>query len=262
MNIIKRELRHNLKALLIWITVLVFIVFTASAEFGAFKDNEALIEAMESFNDMFKAMGMEVTDISTPEGFVALFSIYFYIPLSIYAALLGSSIISKEERDKTAEYLFTLPVTRRKVLTSKLIATIFYNIVLNVVLMLGIIVIFLRFYPTAAFFEFLLYLSIGLMFTQLIFMSIGMFLSALLKQYKRSGSISLGILLGSYLLSILVGLSSKIDFLKYLTPFKYFEVTQMLESNIELKFVIISLVIVSSCITGLFIFYEKRDLYI
>jgi len=189
-------------------------------------------------------------------------SIYFYIPLSIYAAMLGSSIISKEERDKTAEYLFTLPVTRHQVLTSKVIVVFINNIILNLILVAGTILVYLRFSPSEAFFNFMIYLSIGLIFTQIVFLAIGMFLAAVLKQYKKSSGVTVGIVMGSYLLFVLIGLSDKIDFLKYFTPFKYFEVADMQNGNIRIEFVIISAAIAIAGVAGLFYFYRRRDLYI
>lgn len=261
-NIVMRELKSNLKALVIWTIALVLIVFAASFEFEAFRGNPDLMEAMASFSGLFEALGISFTNLSEPEGFVSLMSIYFYIPLAIYAALLGSSIISKEERDKTAEYLFTLPVTRKKVLISKVIVAVIYNVIINIGLIVGTIVVYRRFSPSDSFYTFMIYLSIGLIFTQMVFMSIGMLLAAVLKQYKRSGGFTIGIVMGSYLLFVLIGLAEKIEFLKYITPFKYFEVNDLLNGTIHIEFVIISIAIIISGIAGLFIFYRKRDLYI
>ena len=44
---------------------------------------------------------------------------YFVLMVSISAAMWGSDIISKEERDKTVEFALTLPVTRGRVVTAK-----------------------------------------------------------------------------------------------------------------------------------------------
>ncbi|MCK5762432.1 MAG: ABC transporter permease subunit, partial [Candidatus Izimaplasma sp.] len=115
MNIIKRELRSNLKAVIIWAISIFFLLLAASSEFGVFKDNPDIADAMESFEIMFEMIGGSMANVSTPEGYLSLMSIYLYLPLAIYGALLGSSIISKEERDRTAEYLFTLPIKRNQV---------------------------------------------------------------------------------------------------------------------------------------------------
>ena len=262
MNIIKRELRANLKALIIWAVSLTLVIFAASAEYSAFVDNPEILDAMSSFEEMFAVMGMPVTDFSTPEGFISMFSIYFYVPLSIYGALLGSSIISKEERDKTAEYLFTLPVKRNQVLVKKLIAATIYMIIFVFYILAISTLFFSRYSLDDTFYYFMRNLFVGLIFTSFIFMSIGMFLASVLRQYKKSGSITLAILIGSYLLNVLIGLVEELEFLKYINPFQYFKVDAMLEGNIELKYILISIGIIASCITGLFVFYKKRDLYI
>ncbi len=262
MNIIKRELRANLKSFIIWFVTLSGLAYVASMEYVAFRDSENLMESMQSFVALFEALGLQVTNLATPEGFLSFECIYFYIPLGIYAALLGSSLISKEERDKTAEYLFTLPVTRMKVLVSKVIVGIFYNIAINVLVVTGAMLTYMRFSPTQAFYEFIGYLSIGLIFTQLVFMSVGMFLASIMKQYKKSGAATLGYVMGSYLLYVLIGFIDKLDFIKYIIPFKYFESSDMLTGTFHLEYIIISIAIVISGIVGLFYFYRRRDLYI
>ncbi len=262
MNIIKRELRSNLKALIIWVTSLSLIILVASTEFSAYHDNPDLIAAFEGFEDMFAALGGSIANIGTPEGFLSLMSIYLYLPASIYGALLGSSIISKEEKDRTAEYLFTLPVTRNQVLRSKIIAAVFYQIVFVTIIILASILIFYRYNLDENFYSFMRHMFLALTMISLIFMSIGMLLASYLEQYKKSGSLTLGLLIGTYMLNMLIGVVEELEFLKYIVPFQYFTADNMINSNIEFIFVFLSLLIISSCISGVFIFYKKRDLYI
>ena len=42
---------------------------------------------------------------------------------TVHAAMLGADIISKEERDKTAEFLFVKPISRNKIIISKLLGS-------------------------------------------------------------------------------------------------------------------------------------------
>lgn len=262
MNIVKRELRANLKSFIIWVLSLAVIAYVASMEYVAFRDSTDLMESMESFIALLEALGLQVTNLATPEGFLSFESIYFYIPLAIYAALLGSSLISKEERSKTAEYLFTLPVKRHKVLLSKVIAGIFYNVAINVLVMGGAILTYLRFSPSRLFYEFIGNLAIGLIMTQLVFMSVGMFLASIMKQYKKSGAATIGYVMGSYLLFVLIGFIDDLDFLKYIIPFKYFESGDMLSGTFYLEYILISIAIIVSGIFGMFYFYKRRDLNI
>ncbi len=89
-----------------------------------------------------------------------------------------------------------------------------------------------------------------------------MFFAAYLKEYKKSGAVTLAVTIGTYMLSMVVQLVDELDFLKYFIPYKYFDVQEMLNGNIEFIFVSLSLLIISVSITGVIIFYSKRDLYI
>ena len=53
---------------------------------------------------------------------------------AFYAALCAVSILSKEEKDKTAEFLLTHPVGRKRIITEKLIAVLIQITVLNIII--------------------------------------------------------------------------------------------------------------------------------
>jgi ABC-2 type transport system permease protein len=58
-------------------------------------------------------------------------------------------------------------------------------------------------------------------------------------------------------------LDKSLDFLKYLTPFKYFDPVQLLhESRLEFIFVLLSVAIIAACLAGAYAAYSRRDLYI
>lgn len=261
MNIIKRELQANMKSLLIWTSSLISIYFVASIEFGAFQGDPVIADAMAQFEALFQALGSQSSDITTPQGFLSILSIYIYLPLAIYSGLLGSGIISKEEKDKTAEYLFTLPVSRRKVILSKLFVAILYSMLINLIIILGCYLAFMRFNPEDIFFTFLRNMSLGVFLTQMIFLSIGVALSSLLKQYKLSGTITISIMIATFMLNILIGFVEDLDFLKYFSPFNYYNSSNMLEGIFELSFLLITFSIVIAGISSLLIYYPKRDLY-
>ena len=58
---------------------------------------------------------------------------------------------------------------------------------------------------------------------ELIFLAIGLLLGCAMKQYKLSSSAAVAIILVTYFMSILSSLQEDLDFLKYFTPFKYFD---------------------------------------
>lgn len=262
MNIIVRELKANLKSFIIWGVSLSAIYLVASIEFEAFAGSQTIADAMEKFEALFLALGSGSTDMTTPEGFLSILSIYIFLPTAIFSGLLGSGIISKEEKDKTAEYLFTLPVSRQRVITAKLIVAILYSALLDVLIIFMCYLAFIRFDPEPAFFTFLTNMSIGVFLTQMIFLSLGVALSSALKQYKLSAAITVSVLISTFMLNILIGFVEELDFLKYISPFNYFSNEHMMNSNFELSFILITIGLVIAGVCTLFITYPKRDLYI
>lgn len=262
MNIIIRELKANLKSFLIWAISLNVIYLVASTEYEIFAEDPSILQAMESFEFIFEVMGTSLANITTPEGYLSILSIYIFLPLSIYTALLGSGIISKEERGKTAEFMFTLPVSRTRVLTAKMIVGIIYAILINFAVVGGLAFSFGRFDGGSSFYDFLFHMSFGLIFIELLFLSIGMAMAAVLRQYKKSGTVTLAILMVTFMISMLMGMTDKIDVMKYVIPFQYFVVEDMLNGIIEYEFVFISFAIMIAGFGSMFVFFKKRDLYI
>jgi ABC-2 type transport system permease protein len=264
MNMILRELRTNLIPLIVWSLSLGAIIFIAFVEYQAYNNNPAMNDFLEAFPPgMLAAFGMNSSNLTTVAGFTSMMSIYFYLTLAIHAGLLGSSIIGKEERDKTAEFLFTLPVKRNQVLLSKLVAAVVNLLVFNVFSMVMLILASLRYEPEDSFYDFVWVLSGGLFMLQLIFLSVGMALSSFMKDHKKPGQIVLGLILGTWTLSSIVNMFDKVDFMKYFTPFKYFEAGALLD-NLSYEWVYLGITagIVIAGISVMFVFFQKRDLYI
>jgi len=97
----------------------------------------------------------------------------------------------------------------------------------------------------------------------MIFLAVGIFLGCAMKHYKQSSAVAIALLLGTYFLSVLSGLSEDLEFLKYFTPFEYFDPARLLhESSIDLAYVGLSAGIIAVCLVGAYLTYSRRDLYI
>lgn len=264
MNIIKRELKAHLKSLIIWSLCICFLIIGAMSEFSAYYNNPEMADILESMPEAILQMfSMQGANLTTVSGYISLLSIFFYLILGIHAVLLGSSILSKEERDKTAEFLFTLPIARNKVVFGKLTAAVINCLVLLFVTASVVLISISSYEADKGFSGFFILCLVSLFIVQIIFLSIGMLTASMLKRYKRSGSVSVFILLGTYIISVLIGFSEDLTFLKYITPFKYFVPVDILNTNrFELIFIIISICIIAACLCSTFIFYKRRDLHI
>jgi ABC-2 type transport system permease protein len=264
MNIVKRELRANVKSLIIWSVIVILFVTVGFSKFSAYEGNPELLAILDSVPPaMMEAFNFSAFNLTTISGFFGVMFTYFALILSISAAMWGTDVITKEERDKTVEFALTLPVTRGKLIASKTAAT-----ALNCAVLLGVtwavVLINSTVYQTNnEFFEFLSLSMVSLFIMQLIFMAIGIFLASTLKQYKRASSVAVAILLGTYFISILSGLNESLSFLKYFTPFQYFNPADLLRNaRIDVLYVGLSAVIIAASLVGAYYAYTKRDLYI
>lgn len=264
MNIFIRELKANLKSLLIWSGISILFIVVGFSKFSAFYGNPELLVVLDSIPPaLMEALNMNAFNLTTVTGFYGVMMTYFALILSISAAMWGSDIISKEERDKTVEFSLTLPVRRWKLVAAKTAAVMVNCIILLLVTWGGILVNAAKYKPDLAFYDFVAVSILSFFTMQMIFMAVGIFLGCALKQHKRAGSLSMSILLASYFASIVSGLSPKLDFLKFISPFKYFDAAVLLrDAKLEPAFILLSFVIITVSMIGSYISYAKRDLYI
>jgi ABC-2 type transport system permease protein len=264
MNIFVRELKANLKSLIIWGVIVVLFVMVGVSKFSAYANNPEMLAILDTLPPaMLAAFNVTAFNLTTISGFLAIMFAYYALMLSIAAAMWGSDIISKEERDKTVEFSLTLPVTRSRVVTAKTLAALVNCIALLLVTWGASLVSAGPYHPDSDFYRFLGLCMLALFIMQLIFLSMGIFLGCAMKQYRRAGSLAVSLLLGTYFLSILAGLRSNLKFLNYFTPFKYFDPGMLLrESRLDPVFVALSLAIIMASMAGAYLTYARRDLYI
>jgi len=262
MNLFWWEIKSNSKGLLIWSASMIFLIASAMAEFAAYYNNPEMTQIFEAMpKAVMDAFNMNGVNLTTVSGFYSIIATYFFIMLGIHAALLGSQIIAKEERDKTVEYLFTMPISREKIIAIKLAASLVNIAALLLVTNVSFIIVALRYEVTKEFLGFLLRADGAMFLIQLIFLSIGMFLAAMLKRHKLSGRLSLIIVFVTYFLSILMGVTDKLNMFRFLTPYKYFDLNKLMQgNNVSGVYLYVSLAIICMGLTLTFLIYPKRDL--
>ena len=264
MNVFKREVRANLRSLIIWGIIVIVFVLMGITKFAAYEGNPEMLEILDSMpSALVDAFSMNTFNLTTITGFYGVMFNYFALIASISAAMWGSDIISKEERDKTVEFSLALPITREKLVTAKILAALVNCIVLLFVIWGASLVSTAQYSPDSDFYEFLFLCMQALFMLQLVFLAVGVLLGCAMKQYKRSGSVAVSLLLGAYFVSVISGMSKNLEFLKYFSPFKYFSpATFVHESSIDFNYVLLSLGIILVCIAGGYFTYARRDLYI
>jgi ABC-2 type transport system permease protein len=264
MNIFLRELKANLKSLLIWSGIIILLIFMTVAKYSAFAGDPEMLKMLDSMPPaLLDALSMRGFNLTTISGFYGVMFVYFGLMAAIAAAMWGSDSISKEERDKTVEFSLVLPVTRSRVVTAKALAALVNCIAFVLITWVVSLVAVRSFNPDQVFYDFLALEMQALFVIELIFLAIGLLLGCAMKQYKRSGSTAVAIILATYFMSIMAVMNEKLDFLKYFTPFKYFDARELFRTGqMDGTYLLLSVAIIVVCVAVAYWVYNKRDLYI
>jgi ABC-2 type transport system permease protein len=166
-----------------------------------------------------------------------------------HAIMLGVSVLSKEERDKTADFLYAKPCRRSRILTGKLLASLVNLAVLNGVTLVSSLVFVEMFSPGAALGADMLRLMASLFIFQVLFLAAGIALASLMSNARKAAAVSTLVLLTCFMLSVAIDMEEDLHFFKYFTPFQYFPARQIMASGkLEAWPVLLSLIL-----TGLFL---------
>ncbi|QVK18647.1 ABC transporter permease subunit [Mycoplasmatota bacterium] len=263
MNIFRQEFKSNLKSTIIWtISIVGLIVLYMSLYPGFAKDAQMVKDMMANLPEpVRKGLGFNPDLFLSILGFYSFTFLYILLLGSIQAMNLGISMLSKETREKTADFLLTKPVTREQIVTAKLLSAltslIITNIVFIVVSYFTIELVKIDDYK----FNIFLMISVTLFFVQLLFMSLGFILSVLISKIKSVISISLPIVFGFFIISMLGSVIGD-ELVSYITPFKYFDREHIIfHGTYETSYIILELVIIIVSIIATYIVYHFKDIH-
>jgi ABC-2 type transport system permease protein len=128
MTLFKRDFKKNLKGLIIWGASIILLILLMLQQF---KSTGSAINA-DSYSESFKkAMGMDKVDLNTLIGYYSIkASVLVTLFGSIYAAILSSSIIIKDE------FLLSKPINRIDIMLEKLLVITVNILIINVAIAL------------------------------------------------------------------------------------------------------------------------------
>ena len=260
MTLIKHELKAGKNSLIIWTAIIAFMlalcIFIYPQMGSQMSEISGMFANMGSFSAAF---GMDKINFGEFSGFFAVeCGNVLGLGGAFFAALLGISALSKEEKEHTAEFLLTHPISRTAVVFKKLCAAVFEIILLNLavagVTALSVLIISEKPDVYSLFLLFLAYFIMQLE-TCVICFGISAFISS------NSAGIGLGAAALFYFLNIVANLTERAEFLKFLTPFGYTDGADIISSGkIELKYLALGLIFTVIGITAAFYKYNKKDI--
>jgi ABC-2 type transport system permease protein len=127
----------------------------------------------------------------------------------------------------------------------------------------SIIISVLPYQREQAFPTFLLLVTVAACIFNLFFLSLGMLSAAVTRRYKLSAGMGVGAIFILYLASILAALTEQVAFLRWFTPFSYFEGVQLLRTlRFDPIYLGISAAVILASVAATYLVYERRDLYV
>ncbi|MDD3221607.1 MAG: ABC transporter permease [Clostridia bacterium] len=260
MTILIHELKRNRISFLIWTISIAFMLFICMIMYPEMKTS------MNSVTDMFanmggftEAFGMDQVNFGEVMGFYAIeCGNILGIGGGFFAALLGIGILSKEEKERTAEFLLTHPIRRSSVIFQKLLAVLLQLLIMNLVLTAASAASFALIGETLAMKEFLL-LHTAYLVLQLEIACICFGISAFIRQSGLGVGLGLAAIL--YFANIIGNINSSGEFIKYITPFAYAEASDIISSaSIEMPLMLLGCLYGIAGIVAAFIKYMRKDI--
>jgi len=221
-NLFFKEFKNNLKGTVI--TSLVVVLYTAFTFFIYASMKTIISQATDFYYTLPQSLRlfMNFSQWDKVLGYYVTYFVYF-VPIitGCYSIILGSKLLSKEEQNKTAEFLLSRPLSRIQIISSKLMAFFIHILGINLLAFFtaifgigivsdwefnlsSLIVLHTYGYLICLFFGFL-----------------GFFITVVMKRAKAITGIGIGIVLGTYLFDMMIRIFGKVQFLLYLSPFKY-----------------------------------------
>lgn len=226
MTLVKHELKQGKMSLIVWAASIIFLMVICVLLFPEMKGE------MDSVGDMFASMGsftqafgMDRISFGSLLGFYAVeCGNILGLGGAFFAAFYAVTMIAKEEKDHTAEFLLTHPVSRVRVITEKLAAVMLQITLLNLTVLAASLVSIACIGEEIPLKELLL-LHLAYYILQVELSGICFGVSAFLR--RGSIGIGLGIATMLYSLNLISNITKEAEFLKYFTPFAYAEGTDI-----------------------------------
>ncbi len=260
MTVLKHEIKQGRISLLIWaaaIAGLLACCVLIFPEMGSQMDKVA--EMYSSMGSLTAAFGMDKLNMGELLGFYGIeCGNILGLGGALYAALIGISSLAKEQKDHTAEFLMSHPVSRVRIITEKLCAVLLQILIMNVVVLLITVlsIIIIKESPDWGILV-LLHLAYTIMQIEIAAICFG------ISAFIRRGGIGtgLGIAAIMYFMNIIANLTDKAEFLKYITPFGYTESANIItEKSIDTRMLLFGAsYTVIAIVTG-YVKYCRKDI--
>ena len=198
LNLFKKELKRNRKNFMIWTGIAIGFTIMIISLYPSFKDMGAEMSKVIP-EKMAKAFNMDMGGWQEISGYYkTYFGFHIIIIFTIFSCSLGAMIVSKEENNRTSEFLLSKPVSRKSIFQTKILA-LFTLISVSFVIQTLVAILMMTIVVTnevdwSRIFE----MHFNGYILCLFFGAIGLFLSQVVRGVKNYMGPVVGIVMGTY----------------------------------------------------------------
>jgi len=258
-----REIKGNLKSFTIWIVCIISIMVMFMAMYPSFAaQGNSIDEMLKGFSpDLMKMFSFDALDFSKATDYYAYAFQYILLATMIQFMMMGAGLISREEDSGTINFLYAKPLSRRSIVGTKFLAGLTYIFVFFVVYTVCAGVMLSAVSTAAVDWGMVTLFSAALFLGQLMMLGLGILLSMFVTKTRTVMSISIGVVLVLYIINMFVNIKEELSWLKYITPFKYFESrTILLSGSIEWIYIALPVGVALAGLALSLAIYNRRDL--
>ncbi|MDE5777872.1 MAG: ABC transporter permease [Lachnospiraceae bacterium] len=230
MTLYIHEMKMNLKSLLIWVLCVGGLCFGCILLYTSLEDSiQEMADAYSNMGAMSVALGMDKMSLATLTGFYATeIAMMHGLGGAMFAAIVGTGMLSKEEALHTSEFLNVLPVSRGNVLFQKYAALISSILVFNLVCAAMYVLGFVVMKEDISAKEMLLY-HFAQLIMQIEIGTICFMISAFTKKSLMGAGMGIAILM--FAADMMCRIIPAIEDVKYITPFYYSNASDIFTSG-------------------------------
>lgn len=260
MTLLLHELRLNRTALIIWSCAISFMLGVCVIIYPEMSTQMNEVSAMFSEMGAFSsAFGMDQLNFGE---FIGYFAVECGNVLglggALFAAITGASALAKEEKEHTAEFLLTHPLSRKRIVTEKLFATLTQVCLLNVAV-IAVTAVCVFAVGVEADVSVLALIFLAYLVLQLEIAAVSFGVSAFMR--RGSLGVAIGFVFATYFINIVSNLTEDLEFLKFVTPFGYTDGSYIVpEGALEIKYLAVGLIITAIGIAAAYWKYTRKDI--
>ncbi len=260
MTLIKHELRQSRTSFAVWTASIAFLLIVCVFLFPEMKgEMDSVRDLFASMGSFTAAFGMDRLNIGTLTGYYSVeCGNILGLGGALFASLLGISALSKEEKERTAEFLLTHPISRLSVAAGKLAAVLIQTAAMNLLLLLLALLSVALIGEEIPLRELLL-LHGAYLLLQLELACICFGISAFLR--RGGAGIGMGLAAAAYFLNLVANISESVRFLHWLTPFAYCEGADIIaDSSLDGGRIAVGMLVAATGVVAAFWQYARKDI--